>query len=72
MNYKIKLRTRQINLNTNQYIRDSKLTTRVGNVNLRPNKSTHWVLYMQENSLDSFGCPPIEMKSVLITKRNGR
>ena len=40
------------------YMRDDKFTTPSGIVNLHPTKGTHWVMYTNQNSFDSYGCPP--------------
>ena len=38
------------------YLRDGPFSTDVGIVNLHPSKVTHWVCYINENYLDSYGC----------------
>ena len=38
------------------YLRDGPFSTDVGIVNLHPSKGTHWVLYINENYFDSYGC----------------
>ena len=40
------------------YMRDDKVTTTAGIVNLHPTEGTHWVLYTNKNHFVSFGCPP--------------
>ena len=40
------------------YMRDDKFTTTSGIVNLHPTKGTHWVMFTNQNSFDSYGCPP--------------
>ena len=39
------------------YLRDGPITTNVGIVNLHPTKATHWVVYINQNYFDSYGCP---------------
>ena len=39
-------------------MRDDKLTTPSGIVNLHPSVGTHWVLYIKKYYFDSYGCPP--------------
>lgn len=46
--------------NFNVYMRDDKITTKTGIVNLHPNKGTHWVLYINNYYFDSYGSPPPE------------
>ena len=37
---------------------DELLKTTSGIVNLHPTKGTHWVMFANEFSFDSYGCPP--------------
>ena len=39
--------------------------------NLHPTNGMHWVVYINENCFDSFGCPPPEKLSRFNGKRNG-
>ena len=43
---------------TGIYMRDDKITTPSGIVNLHPTKGTHWVMFVNEYYFDSYGCPP--------------
>ena len=38
-------------------MRDDKLTTTSGIVNLHPSVGTHWVMFINEYYFDSYGCP---------------
>ena len=40
------------------YMRDDKITTTCGIVNLHTTKGTHWVMFVKEFYFDSYGCPP--------------
>ena len=40
------------------YMRDDKITTTCGIVNLHPTKGTRWVMFVKEFYFDSYGCPP--------------
>ena len=53
------------------YLRDGRFKTDIGIVNLHPYKGTHWVLYINENYFDSYGCAPPKKQSKFIIKRNG-
>ena len=53
------------------YLRDGHFESDIGIVNLHPSKGTHWVLYINENYFDSYGCVPLKKLSKFITKRNG-
>ena len=39
-------------------MRDDKITTTSGIVNLHPTKGTHWVMFVGQFYFDSYGCPP--------------
>ncbi len=39
----------------NIYMRDDKLTTKQGIINLHPKKGTHWVCYFIDRYFDSYG-----------------
>ena len=43
---------------TEIYMRDDKLSTKSGIVNLHPTKGTHWVMFSNQTYFDSYGCPP--------------
>ena len=53
------------------YLRDGPFSNDIGIVNLHPSKGTHWVLYINENYIDSYGCAPPKKLSKFIIKRNG-
>ena len=53
------------------YLRDGPFLTDIGIVNLHPSKGTHWVLYINENYFDSYGCVSRKKLSKFIIKRNG-
>ena len=53
------------------YLRDGPFKTDIGIVNSHSSKITHWVCYIIENYLDSYGCSPPEKLSKFIVKRNG-
>ena len=53
------------------YLRDKVFLSDVGIVNMHPSRGTHWVLYVDENYFDSYGCPPPKKLSKFIIKRNG-
>ena len=40
------------------YLKDGTFSCDIGRVSLHPTKETHWVCYMNENYIDSYGCPP--------------
>ena len=44
--------------NVGIYLRDGPFESNIGIVNLHPSKGTHWVCYINENYLDSYGCFP--------------
>ena len=52
------------------YLRDGVFKSDIGVVNLHPSKRTHWVRYINENYLDSYGCAPPKKLSKFIIKRN--
>ena len=53
------------------YLRDGSFESDIGIVNLHPSKGTHWILYVDENYFDSYGCAPPKKLSKFIIKRNG-
>ena len=53
------------------FSRDGPFESHIGIVNLHPSKGTHWVLYVNENYFDSYGCAPPKKLSKIIIKRNG-
>ena len=47
-------------------MRDDKITTTAGIVNLHPTKGTHWVMFVNEFYFDSYGCsPPLNIMSFI-------
>ena len=53
-------------------MRDSKVSTKDGIVNLHPTKETHWICYIDEYYLNSNGCqPPKHLFDFLIQKYAG-
>lgn len=57
-NIKIQQILNQLHLPTKVYMRDDTFSTDSGIVNLHPTKGTHWVMFVDENYFDSYGCPP--------------
>ena len=53
------------------YLRDGVFESDIGIVNLHPSKGTHWVMYIDENYFDSYGCAPPKKLFKFIIKRNG-
>ena len=53
------------------YLRVGPFESHIGIVILHPSKGTHWVLYVNENFFDSYGCAPLKKLSKFIIKRNG-
>ena len=41
------------------------------NIILLPSKGTHWVVYINENFFDSYGCAPPQKLSNINMKQNG-
>ena len=71
-NIKIQQVLNSIGLNSVEiYLRDGPFESDIGIVNLHPSKGTHWVLYINENYFDSYGCAPPKNLSKFIIKRNG-
>ena len=54
---KIKEILNEIDILCGIYMRDDKITTDSGIVNLHPTKGTHWVMFVNEFYFDSYGCP---------------
>ena len=52
-------------------LRDGPFLNDIGTVNLHRLKGTHWILYVNENYFDSYGCAPPKKLSKFIIKRNG-
>ena len=48
----------KLGLESNTYLRDRKIITKGGIVNLHHNRVLIGAAFMNENSLDSNGCPP--------------
>ena len=57
-NLKIEQILSELKISAKVYMRDDKFTTKIGIVNLHPTKGTHWVMFVDENYFDSYGCPP--------------
>ena len=57
-NVEIKEILKLMNTSCGIYMRDDKITTTSGIVNLHPTKGTHWVMFVNEFYFDSYGCPP--------------
>ena len=55
----------------NIYLRDGPFSSDIGIVNLHPSKGSHWVCYINETYLDSYGCSPPRKPSKFIVKQNG-
>ena len=53
------------------FLKDGPFKSDIGIVNLNPSKGTYWVLYINQNYLDSYGAAPPEKLSDFIMKRNG-
>ena len=53
------------------YLRDGPFSSDIGIVNLHPSLGTHWVVYIDENYFDSYGCVPPKKLSKFIIKRRG-
>ena len=53
------------------YLRDGPFECDIGIVNFHPHKGSHWVLYINKNYFDSYGCVPPKKLSKFIIKRNG-
>ena len=57
--------------NVGIFLRDGSFPTDIGFVILHLSKGTHWVLYINENYFDSYGCAPPKKISKFIFKRSG-
>ena len=57
--------------NVGMYLRDGPFESDIGIVNLHSSKGTHWVVYINENSFDGYGCSPPQKLFKFIIKRNG-
>ena len=53
------------------YLRDGPFSSDIGIVNFHPSKGTHWVCYINENYIDSYGFSPPKKLSKFIIKRFG-
>ena len=56
--------------NVGMYLRDGPFSSDIGIVNLHLSKGTHWVTYINENYIDSYGCLSPKKLSKFIVKRN--
>ena len=54
-----------------RYLRGGPFSSDIGIVNLHPSKGTQWVVKINENYFDSFGCSPPQTLSKFIIKQNG-
>ena len=71
-NIKIKQVLSSLGLNyVGIYLRDGPFSSDIGVVNLHPTKGTHWVVYINENYFDNYGCVCPKKLSKFIIKRNG-
>ena len=57
--------------NVNIYLRDGPIITDIAIVNLHPFQGTHWVLYIHERYLDSYGCARPQKLPKFIIHWNG-
>ena len=57
--------------NVNICLRDGSSSSDIGIVNLHPSVGTHWVVYIDENYFDIYGCVPPKKLSKFNIKRNG-
>ena len=53
------------------FLGDGPFESDIGIVNLHPSKGSHWVVYINENYYDSYGCVPPKKLSKFIIKRYG-
>ena len=53
------------------YLRDAPFKSDIGIVNSHPSKGSYWVVYINENYFDSYGCAPPKKLSKFIIKGNG-
>ena len=53
------------------FLRDGPFESDIGIVNLHLSKGSHWVVYINENYYDSYGCVPPKKLSKFIIKRYG-
>ena len=59
------------NVGRDGYLRDGPFLSDIGVVNLHPFRCSHWVLHIDENYFDSYGCVPPRKLFKFIIKRNG-
>ena len=57
--------------NVGIYLGDGPFESDIGVVNLHPSKGTHWVVYINENYFDSYGCVCPKKLSKFIIKLKG-
>ena len=57
--------------NVGIYLRDGSFESDIGIVNLHPTKGRHWVVYINKNYFDSYGCVCPKKLSEFFIKRNG-
>ena len=53
------------------YLRDGPFESYIGIVKLHRTKGTHWIVYINKNFFDSYGCAPPRKLSKFFIKRNG-
>ena len=46
------------------HLQDGPISSDIGIVNLHPSKATHWVVYINDNYFDSYGCSPPQNLSI--------
>ena len=54
-----------------KYLRDGPFSSEIGIVNLHPIKGTHWVIHVNEQFFDCYGCASPHQLSNIIIDRNG-
>ena len=60
----------RLKLNTIIYMEEINFKTEDGIVDLHPTKGTHWVAYIIESYFGSYSCPPSNLITDFIIKRN--
>ena len=53
------------------YSRNGPFNSDIGIVNLHPFRGTHWILYIHDCYVDSYGCAPPQKLFKFFIKRNG-
>ena len=57
--------------NINSYLTDRTFSSDIGIVNIHLSKGTHWVAFINQSYVDSYGCVPPKKLSKFIMNRNG-